>query len=94
MSKQLQHDCIVFESEKCIKCGLCVEVSAKEGEKYGLAFEGRGFDVVVNVPLNIGFKKGLSDAAEKCASACPTGALAIRENYWAVSKPDQSKLKL
>jgi ferredoxin len=81
MFKQVQHDSIVFESEKCIKCGLCVEISFKEGEKYGLAFEGRGFDVIVNVPLGIGFKNGLSHAAEKCAAACPTGALALRGDY-------------
>ncbi len=91
MFKQLQHDCIVFEPEKCIKCGLCVEISAKEGEKYGLAFEGRGFDVVVNVPLGISFNDGLTHAAEKCAAACPTGALALREKQAGFSRPDQPK---
>ena len=91
MFKQLQHDCVVFEPEKCIKCGLCVDISAKEGEKYGLAFEGRGFDVFVNVPLGTSFKEGLSHAAEKCAAACPTGALAIRENQAGISRSKQPK---
>jgi ferredoxin len=91
MFKQLQHDCVVFEPEKCIKCGLCVEISDKEGEKYGLAFEGRGFDVSVNVPLGISFNKGLSHAAEKCAAACPTGALALRENQAGISLTNQPK---
>jgi ferredoxin len=91
MFKQMQHDCVVFEPEKCIKCGLCVEISAKEGEKYGLAFEGRGFDVFVNVPLGISFNEGLSHAAEKCAAACPTGALALRENYGGISRKNQPK---
>ena len=91
MFKQIQHDCVVFEPEKCIKCGLCVDISAKEGEKYGLAFEGRGFDVFVNVPLGISFNEGLSHAAEKCAAACPTGALALRENQAGISRPAKSK---
>jgi NADPH-dependent glutamate synthase beta subunit-like oxidoreductase len=91
MFKQIQHDSIVFEPEKCIKCGLCVEISAKEGEKYGLAFEGRGFEVSVNVPLGISFRDGLSHAAEKCAAACPTGALALRENYAGIFRPNQPK---
>jgi ferredoxin len=91
MFKQIQHDCVVFEPEKCIKCGLCVEISAKEGEKYGLAFNGRGFDVFVNVPLGISFRDGLSHSGEKCAAACPTGALALRENYAGISRPNQPK---
>jgi NADH dehydrogenase/NADH:ubiquinone oxidoreductase subunit G len=84
MTRQVQQDKIVYEQEKCIKCGICVEVSVSEGEKYGLAFEGRGFDVVINTPLGIGFKEGLSDVAIKCANSCPTGALSIRENNFKV----------
>lgn len=84
ITKQVQHDKIVYEQEKCIKCGICVEVSASAGEKYGLAFEGRGFDVVINTPLGVGFKDGLSDVAIKCANSCPTGALSIRENNFKV----------
>ena len=94
MFKQIQHDYVVFEPEKCIKCGLCVEISAKEGEKYGLAFEGRGFDVIVNVPFGISFNEGLSYAAEKCAAACPTGALALREKQAGFFRPNQPKGKL
>ncbi len=78
MIKQFQHDLVVFESEKCIKCGLCIDISESEGEKWGLAFEGRGFDVVVNTPLGINFNDGLSHAAEKCVAACPTGALSFK----------------
>jgi ferredoxin len=82
MTKQMQHHLIVFEPEKCIKCGLCVEISAREGEKYGLAFEGRGFDAVVNTPLGVAFNEGLSHSAKKCVTACPTGALSFRnDNY-------------
>jgi ferredoxin len=91
MIKQIQHDIVVFEPEKCIKCGLCVEISAKEGERYGLAFEGRGFDVFINVPLGIKFNEGLSHAAEKCAAACPTGALALRDSYAGIYQSNQTK---
>lgn len=80
MTKQMQHNRVVFEREKCIKCGLCIEISSKEKEKYGLAFEGRGFDVYVNVPLGLSFSESLTHSAMKCASACPTGALSIRES--------------
>jgi NADPH-dependent glutamate synthase beta subunit-like oxidoreductase len=78
MTKQIQHELIVYEPEKCIRCGLCIEISSAEGEKFGLSFEGRGFDVVINTPLGVTLSEGLSKAAGKCAAGCPTGALSLR----------------
>ena len=78
MTKQMQHDFVVYEPEKCIKCGLCVEISAGESKSYGLAFEGRGFDVFVNPPLGVSLGEGLDETAVSCIRACPTGALSFR----------------
>lgn len=80
LTKEMQHDLVVFEPEKCIKCGLCVEISGTEGEKYGLAFEGRGFDVHISSPIGYTFNEGISHTAGKCVSACPTGALAFKSD--------------
>lgn len=80
MTKEMQHPQLVFEREKCIKCGICVEVSAQHGEKYGLAFEGRGFDVFINVPLGVPYHQGLPLAAGECARLCPTGAISLKQN--------------
>ncbi|MBE0646606.1 MAG: (2Fe-2S)-binding protein, partial [Bacteroidales bacterium] len=49
LTRNLQHEMVVYEPEKCIRCGLCVEIAAKEGEALGLAFVGRGFDVRITV---------------------------------------------
>jgi ferredoxin len=73
--KDIRHDTIVFESGKCIKCGLCVEIAGKAGEELGLTFVGRGFDVRVEVPLGETLDRGLVEAADKCVEACPTAAL-------------------
>jgi ferredoxin len=81
MTKQIQHDLVVYEPEKCIKCGLCVEISNQEGERYGLAFEGRGFDVFITSPLGTAFSESISHTAVKCAIACPTGALSLKDKY-------------
>jgi len=81
MTKQIQHELVIYEPGKCIKCGLCVEISSKEGEKFGLAYEGRGFDVVITTPLNASFSESLSHTAVKCAQACPTGAISLRDKY-------------
>jgi len=80
MTKQIQHEVIVYEPEKCIKCGLCIEISESEGEKFGLSFEGRGFDVIINSPLGVTFSESLTKAAVKCAEGCPTGALSLRDD--------------
>jgi NADPH-dependent glutamate synthase beta subunit-like oxidoreductase/ferredoxin len=69
------HDTIVYEPEKCIKCGICVRLTAKHQEKYGFTYIGRGFDVEIGVPFNEDLNEGLKLIAEKVADECPTGAL-------------------
>ena len=49
--KDWQHGDVVFESGKCIDCGLCVQIAAAAGEPLGLTFIGRGFDVRVAAPF-------------------------------------------
>ncbi|MBA4386895.1 MAG: glutamate synthase [Verrucomicrobia bacterium] len=66
---------IVFEPGKCIKCGICVKVTEKAGEKLGLTFVGRGFDVRIAVPFNESIEAALTKAAKECIESCPTGAL-------------------
>jgi ferredoxin len=67
---------IVYEEEKCIRCGLCVDIASAENEKLGLTYVGRGFDVRIGVPFNESLSEALQNTANKCAQACPTGALA------------------
>ncbi len=77
--KNIQHDKVVYEPGKCIKCGLCVQITKKAGEKFGLAFVERGFDVRVQTSLGVPLSQGLEKAAPECVSACPTGALSWRD---------------
>jgi predicted molibdopterin-dependent oxidoreductase YjgC len=79
VKKFFQHDAVVYEPEKCIKCGICVRMTAKYGEELGLTFIGRGFDVRVGIPFNEELGKSLVKTARKVAEACPTGALALKE---------------
>ena len=76
--QQLQHQDIIFESGKCINCGLCIQIAAEAGESLGLTFIGRGFDVRVTVPFEHSIAEGLKLAAKKCVEACPTGALVFK----------------
>jgi hypothetical protein len=75
--QQLQHPEVIYEPGKCIDCGLCIQIAAEAGEKLGLAFVGRGFDVRVAVPFDYSMAQALEHAAVDCVAACPTGALAL-----------------
>ena len=77
--QQAQHEKIIYESGKCIDCGLCVQIAGEASEELGLTFIGRGFDVRVAVPFERSIADGLKQSAIKCAAACPTGALAFAE---------------
>ncbi|NWJ51264.1 MAG: (2Fe-2S)-binding protein [Bacteroidetes bacterium] len=79
VKKHIQHNLVVFEPSKCIKCGICFRLTEKEKEKFGFTFIGRGFDVEIGVPFVTDFKEALTQTAIMVAEACPTGALSIKE---------------
>jgi len=78
VTKHFAHD-IVYEPQKCIKCGVCVRMTEKYNEKFGFTFIGRGFDVEIGVPFNESVESGLAETAKIVAEACPTGALSINK---------------
>lgn len=77
LTKSTHHDLIVYEPEKCIRCGLCVEISGRD-ESLGLTYIGRGFDVRISVPFNETIAEALKKTAIACVEACPTGAMAFK----------------
>ncbi|MCJ7674675.1 MAG: hypothetical protein MUO33_05925, partial [Sedimentisphaerales bacterium] len=72
---------LCYEPGKCIKCGLCIKIAAQAGERPGLTFVGRGFDIRVAVPFDGQLSESLKTAARQCAAACPTGALFSRRRH-------------
>ena len=76
--KHHQHENVVYEPEKCIKCGLCVDITHQNNELTGLTFVGRGFDIQINVPFGKSMKEALTNTAAECVGACPTGALSFK----------------
>ncbi len=79
ITKLTPHASLIYEPQKCIKCGICVRLTEKIGEKFGFAYIGRGFDVAVGVPFQKGLEAALAKTAEKVAAECPTGAIALKE---------------
>jgi NADPH-dependent glutamate synthase beta subunit-like oxidoreductase len=78
ITKSIQHDLVVYETEKCIRCGLCVDITQRNGESIGLTFAGRGFDVRILAPFSETIREALTKTAAECAESCPTGALALK----------------
>ena len=76
LEQDRSHPLILHEPGKCIRCGLCLQVAERAGERVGLSFVGRGFEMNVKVPFNSPLAEALSIAAEACADVCPTGSLA------------------
>jgi len=76
VTRNVQHDLVVYEPGKCIRCGLCISIAAQKRESLGLTFIGRGFDVRVAVPFSESLDKALAETSVECSEACPTGAIA------------------
>lgn len=72
---------VIFEPGKCISCGICVEIAAKDREALGLTFIGRGFEVKIGVPMNGAIGAGLQRVADDCVRHCPTGSLAFEDEH-------------
>ena len=79
--KIIQHSDVVYEPGKCINCGICVRITEAEGERLGLAFVGRGYDLRVGVPFEDLLSKALEKSADRCVHACPTGALSFNHPH-------------
>jgi len=76
--QQGEHADLIYESGKCIDCGLCIRITEQRREKLGMTFVGRGFDVRVAVPFDRSIEEAFTQTVREVVAACPTGALAFK----------------
>lgn len=80
VTRMNNHPQIIYEPQKCIRCGICVRLTEKDKEKFGLTYIGRGFDIEIGVPFNEELHNALTLTACKVTDGCPTGALEMKKN--------------
>ncbi|MFN8255532.1 MAG: 2Fe-2S iron-sulfur cluster-binding protein [Bacteroidales bacterium] len=78
IKKYDNHESIIYEPEKCIRCNLCVDITSKNKELTGLSGVGRGFTVEINIPFTRALSDALTKTALEVAESCPTGAISLK----------------
>jgi predicted molibdopterin-dependent oxidoreductase YjgC len=68
----------IFESGKCIQCGLCVQTAKAHHRDLGPTWHGRGFDLSTAAPIGRDAAEPFNDKtlATVLVEICPTGAIA------------------
>ncbi len=68
---------LIYEPGKCVKCGLCIQISRKNPEQ-ALAFTGRGYNTRVTAPYGLELKDLSEAIVNEIVEICPTGAMSLK----------------
>jgi predicted molibdopterin-dependent oxidoreductase YjgC len=69
---------IVYESNKCIRCGICVKIGEKSGKSVVPVFTGKGLEIKMAPPIGHSLVETLEIIGHECVRSCPTGALSFK----------------
>ena len=77
---------VIFDVNKCINCGLCVQITApphlphqETATPPSFTFTARGYATRLSIPLHGTLDDALGTHAKECVENCPTAALAWKK---------------
>lgn len=72
---------IVFDRDKCINCGRCVQVCQEVQNVWAIDFQGRGGKTVIGPAAGMLLNDSPCIRCGQCAAHCPTGAIHEFSNF-------------
>jgi formate dehydrogenase (NADP+) alpha subunit len=66
---------IIYNPDKCIRCGRCVRICDEVQMCNALTFKGRAADSVISTAFDLPLNETTCELCGQCISTCPTGAL-------------------
>jgi len=69
---------IVYDADKCIRCGRCIRICQEVQYDSALTFRGRASEVEVSTAFDMPLNDSTCELCGQCISTCPTGALSER----------------
>ena len=68
-------EALVYDPNKCIRCGRCIRICEEVQADNALTFKSRAADVEVTTAFDIPLNDSTCELCGQCISSCPTGAL-------------------
>ena len=72
---------IVFDRDKCINCGRCVQVCQEVQNVWAIDFQGRGGKTIIGPAAGMLLNDSPCIRCGQCAAHCPTGAIHEFSNF-------------
>ena len=73
------NEAIIYDPNKCIRCGRCIRICEEVQMDYALTFRERASQMEVTTAFDVPLNDSVCELCGQCLSTCPTGALYERQ---------------
>lgn len=87
------HQGLVYDPNKCIRCGRCVRICEQVQMDNALTYRGRASEVEVSTAFDLPLNETTCELCGQCISTCPTGALYERSAKGAGQAKDLERVR-
>jgi len=87
------NEAIIYDPDKCIRCGRCIQICEQVQAVSALTFRGRGAEIEVSTAFDVPLNQSVCELCGNCISTCPTGALYERSAKGQGQAKDLTKVR-